>query len=642
MSAHDRKNKKPPACDACKARRVLCHSQLNGEPCPRCIEKNIICTTTPVARGRPRKHPIQGPSSPLPVRSLSLPAAGHSHLPSTVSVLKGSVPDLGLDFIQHCFEAIKYVPQYAHPLLGPTKTNIKATLSEVDWDLHRLTPQARVLAICIICAGTLVSFHPFILNGNAPESFADEEYFGINDDDEEPSNMNTHEKATLRARLRHCGISRASLYRALRDDALRAAWEAGVLLQATNENAASCYFLDMLEQIDLAGSSRPWGVAYISHIRVLAPLWHSMGYTATDASDWAGFLMDDALISGRNRSPVLITANDQLLLAGPEPPPLEAILSSLQKSAQNPSLSLIWTITRPVMYHVITLARQLSETVAGDYPRLDRLSEAAVLNLTTSLTLMQSIVLILLERVDSALLSSVPAKETKTRTRQGANASTSTRFSLVQPPAPSIIDNTSVEGAARAAAHSLTFGFTGLVLPLYRELEHRETSDAGLISSSGSMVSSSAGERTRERLRLMHVQVHEMAIGAAKLLARGFRYLPRVHYAPMRWSAMCAWAEFSVEEAEVRARQEIGEEEARDLATFEQELWLLTYSLDTSSNPQAVTLLDRIEAQLKRVNGQDTRAQELFDERVLGNMFLPVPLSGGWMPHGGEVQGYLG
>lgn len=36
---------KPPACDACKARRVLCHPQPHGLPCPRCAEKGLMCVT---------------------------------------------------------------------------------------------------------------------------------------------------------------------------------------------------------------------------------------------------------------------------------------------------------------------------------------------------------------------------------------------------------------------------------------------------------------------------------------------------------------------------------------------------------------------------------------------------------------------
>ncbi|CDR45497.1 RHTO0S11e00892g1_1 [Rhodotorula toruloides] len=35
------KPKKPPACDRCKAKRVLCHPNPAG--CPRCVEKGVDC-----------------------------------------------------------------------------------------------------------------------------------------------------------------------------------------------------------------------------------------------------------------------------------------------------------------------------------------------------------------------------------------------------------------------------------------------------------------------------------------------------------------------------------------------------------------------------------------------------------------------
>ncbi|KAJ7447281.1 hypothetical protein B0H11DRAFT_2082827 [Mycena galericulata] len=58
------KRKKPPACDSCKARRVLCHPTTDGTPCPRCKEKGNKCTTTPAIRGRPpKKHSGISPSA---------------------------------------------------------------------------------------------------------------------------------------------------------------------------------------------------------------------------------------------------------------------------------------------------------------------------------------------------------------------------------------------------------------------------------------------------------------------------------------------------------------------------------------------------------------------------------------------------
>ncbi|GAA6033140.1 hypothetical protein JCM8097_002965 [Rhodosporidiobolus ruineniae] len=65
------KKKKPPACDRCKAKRVLCHPNPAG--CPRCIEKGVECTTTPVVRRKPQKRSGGGsdgqrsrPSAPIP------------------------------------------------------------------------------------------------------------------------------------------------------------------------------------------------------------------------------------------------------------------------------------------------------------------------------------------------------------------------------------------------------------------------------------------------------------------------------------------------------------------------------------------------------------------------------------------------
>lgn len=70
MSTSALKRKKLPACDYCKARRVLCHPQPDGS-CPRCLEKGVeyvsysknlgislkfvcSCTTTPVIRRKRR------------------------------------------------------------------------------------------------------------------------------------------------------------------------------------------------------------------------------------------------------------------------------------------------------------------------------------------------------------------------------------------------------------------------------------------------------------------------------------------------------------------------------------------------------------------------------------------------------------
>ncbi|KAJ7193263.1 hypothetical protein GGX14DRAFT_405701 [Mycena pura] len=83
----------------------------------------------------------------------------------------------------------------------------------------------------------------------------------------------------------------------------RAVWDARVLLKSTPENAATCYLLNAPAQGDDAYAARPWAVVYPAHVRVLAPA----------------------------RRP-LSMQHDQLMLAGFEPPPLQAIPAVLWMS----------------------------------------------------------------------------------------------------------------------------------------------------------------------------------------------------------------------------------------------------------------------------------------------------------------------
>ncbi|KAJ7191262.1 hypothetical protein GGX14DRAFT_407328 [Mycena pura] len=94
-----------------------------------------------------------------------------------------------------------------------------------------------------------------------------------------------------------------------------------------------------------------------------------------------------------------------------------------------------------VMYHVTTLMRQLTETVAGDFARGAPLPEAAVFPLCHALAGLKAVQAILLDRVDASLASAGAAAA---RARQG--------MSRVR----------------------LRPGAAALVLALFCELEHRE------------------------------------------------------------------------------------------------------------------------------------------------------------------------
>ncbi|GAA5984885.1 hypothetical protein JCM10908_002436 [Rhodotorula pacifica] len=72
------KRKKPPACDRCKAKRVLCHPDPQG--CPRCREKGFLydsCTTTPPARrGRPKRDAAAAAAAPVQTSAAATTADG--------------------------------------------------------------------------------------------------------------------------------------------------------------------------------------------------------------------------------------------------------------------------------------------------------------------------------------------------------------------------------------------------------------------------------------------------------------------------------------------------------------------------------------------------------------------------------------
>ncbi|KAJ6550237.1 hypothetical protein B0H19DRAFT_1298790 [Mycena capillaripes] len=231
------KSKKPPACDRCKVGQgftsrlpVLTAHAFQGSLRLVLFSakwRNFstlwtrICTTTLVPRDRPRKrHKLASVSRAPSERSPSLGPE-----PTT------DCPEFTSDFVANCFESLKFTTQYEHPLI--LNTSITVDARAVSFQLDQLPPQSRVLALCIVCCGSLTTFHPSALGeGTRPESFTDSIFF---------SSMPSVLK---------CGIRCAHAYRALRAKALKAAWDAGIILNPSNENAASYYLLDLLEQFE--------------------------------------------------------------------------------------------------------------------------------------------------------------------------------------------------------------------------------------------------------------------------------------------------------------------------------------------------------------------------------------------------------
>ncbi|KAJ6526057.1 hypothetical protein B0H19DRAFT_582504 [Mycena capillaripes] len=577
--------RKPPACDTCKARRVLCHPQPNGAPCPRCAEKNIVCITTPIIRGRPRK-------SAEPDLSVRAPESAQNSLAQELAVSRQLVqappssfitllspevyaalpecPDLTPELVAHLFDCFDQLPFAYNPII--IMASIKTTIRAVSYQINLLPPQSRVLVMCILAISSIISFHEVILGpGLRPDSFSDMDFFSSQTD------------------VRGCGARRVPACRALYAAALKAAWETGVMLHVSTENAASCFLIDFLEQTaDLTGPSRPWASAFMSHIRALALNWQNT-ITPPYSAHWGGFLMAEALLSTRNRKPPLITHEDQLLLCGHEFPTAEELLASLEASSKKPGAALLFQAMKPYTFHITRLARQLWTTITGDHLRLMPLSESAVLQFLSALSLTHAILSHMLARADTVLAASGPA-----------------------PQIAFVLDHKSEESSIlRGCAFGSILGFTGLVIPLYRVLQLRV--DEGDIAS-----------HARERMRLLLTQAREMVGLSVRELARAMRYVPVARYLPVQRTSMSDYAQFALEEAE--ATSFVEPDRVRDLTTIADQLGMAGYWTDLSSSPELALLIERIDRYVENA----MRPVDLFDPDMMLADFVPS-LDQTWM-----------
>ncbi|KAJ7493923.1 hypothetical protein FB451DRAFT_1551216 [Mycena latifolia] len=465
-------------------------------------------------------------------------------------------------------------------------TSIMTTIRTVSFQIYLLPPQSRALALSIMALSSLVSFHEVILGeGPRPQSFSDQAFFASRED------------------VLSCGSRRSAVYQALHVEALKIAWDCGVILQVSKESAAACFLLDVLEQLDSCGPSRPWAAAYISHLRALAPVWRTSVVSPPDGDRWAGYLMAEVLRATSRRKPILLspfvysTHGDQILLAGPEPPSAETFLGSLESSSRNSGTIVVFqSILKPYAFHVTCLARQLWETITGDHARLSHFSEGAVIQFLASLSIIHAILTRLLERADTLLASG----------------------SMNQGPFPN-----DEHFIVRNCALGIGLAFAVIALPLHREFEYRERT--------GSM---DDGGHTQERLRLLRAQAREMAVLGAREFARALRYLPPVHYVQINLTTVRDYAQFALEEAE--ATLLVSPEQVRDLETLSGQLLLSGYSLDLFSSPQNASLFDRLEAYIRNVR----RVQDSLDPgNMLGDMLLPLDQA--WLDPAAEV-GTLG
>ncbi|KAJ7698540.1 hypothetical protein B0H14DRAFT_3653908 [Mycena olivaceomarginata] len=552
--------------DSWQARRVLCHPQPDGKPCPRCVEKgnmfvlfheageknrlshHIILSSDAqqhCIRGRPRKN-VQSVTPETPT-SLAQEFAFSEQLGKNASASSSMVllspqlhedipdcPDLTPELVAHFFEyAARHQPPHRrHP-------SIRTAIREISFQLSLLPPQSRVLALCIIAFS---SSSPSMKWSSAqgPSQTLSPTRCSSTPDPERCC-------AAVARDARQCG-------RALHAAALKAAWEAGVMLQVTTENAASCYMLEMLEQSNFSGLSRPWASAYLSHVRALAPIWRASTTTSAplDSTRWAGFLTNSSFAAQRLFPP-------------------EEFLASLEAEASSnkPKAEVVFQAMKPYLFNIIRLARQLWATIAGDHLPPGPPSESAALQFLSSLSIIHTVLSHLLTRAEVVL---------------AALAATTN-------PSDAITRSLSTTPPAKRA--------------------------------------SARGVRARE----------------GDTLPRG---------GALRSGAtptLCDYARFALDEAEAAAVVE--PERVRDIKTISDQLQISGYSQDLFSDPETVSLVERLDRYLEAVNAPPVNMQFAPDDlgpvgvldpdtsRMLEDLLLPFDqASATWMdPLSTEVLG---
>ncbi|KAJ7046034.1 hypothetical protein C8F04DRAFT_338444 [Mycena alexandri] len=544
-----KKASKPPACDTCKAKRVLCHPQPNGAPCPRCVDKNNICTTTPTRRGRPTKNPTPGR---VQEHELANSSSSMTLLSPQVHESLHESPELTPEIVEHFFDCFERLSAAMNPIV--LNTSVKRTVHTAAFQISLLPPETRVLTLVIVALGSLISFHESVLGPGPRPAYLDDISFFTSSSHTDVFN---------------CGVRRAPTCRALHITALRVAWDTGIMLNVSTENAASCFLLDTLESSNNpSGLSRPWANAYMSHVRALAPMWRTPNITPPQSANWAGFLMSESLLSTRSRKPILVTLGDQILLSGPESRTLEQFLAWIEASAEKTGAKILFDSMKPYAFHITHLLSELWQTITGDHVRLAPLPESAVLQFLSSVSIIHAIQTHLMSRVDALCTDPICAE-----------AGAFCRH-----------DEWSEDRAARTCAYGIAMGFVGLVLPLHRELEYR----VGLLDAdvNAKPRGSVGAALARERLRLLAAQARGIAALAVQQLARAIRLL-RWYYAPIHGCTLTECARFALDEAE--AAPVLEPERVKDLATIGAQLRIVGYSLDLFSSPETVQLFARLE-----------------------------------------------
>lgn len=98
--------------------------------------------------------------------------------------------------------------------------------------------------------------------------------------------------------LREFGRRRETMCAQFRDQAERMIWERGAMVKGGEPNAASCHLMDVLEVREGIATSRPYGSAFVCHIRAMADETDAMGISTLSNSGihWSPFIVSSVYL----------------------------------------------------------------------------------------------------------------------------------------------------------------------------------------------------------------------------------------------------------------------------------------------------------------------------------------------------------
>ncbi|SGY86058.1 BQ5605_C009g05797 [Microbotryum silenes-dioicae] len=527
------KRRKLPSCDSCRLRRVLCVPVPPPGSCSRCLEKGIICTSTPVIRKKPvgrtgrrieearamfgateagssnsapaENQPWLGSSTftlaenftPIPSvmgASSSLPTVSANDLDSRLGLTQ-----LSGELVAHLLGLYQALPQSWLPLLP--RARITTMFEASGRRLSSLPPQAEVLAYTIMALTSRLSSHPYIL-GDGPPAPAFESL--------------TSQSLKERPDLQAFGARRDAVCEKMRAKAVQLAWERGTLVEASEETMASCHLLDILESRTNTKKGVPYVSAFVTHLRTLLDerdTTGGMGKIIHQPLGWAALIMREALAALRTggRSHFM----DDEILVGPVPPSIEeALLQTVDDIDVRDSVSLFFRPMRPYMYHVTRLARECTDRVTCKcnelilpnlspdvaWVRNRPLDEAFVSKYLAQLDSLERLLLLLSERIAFSL----------------SPAATSAHAL----PAPFETERRYI---MTSCIHTLRLAWASLILPLCTNLKRRlSMMEVGTISPEQ--------RRTRDRLLLLRRHAQQGLVKGARMIAACLDSPPSLGY----------------------------------------------------------------------------------------------------------------